>query len=283
MSKITESRYFHAAIVTLIGIALIAAFVPNSLALTVTFSPASGSSLSLGDTVTASYNNPNAGGSDYSQYDCTIIQVSGFTCSPAANTEVYGAKTGSFTCTATTSGSGSLTVQDVYDWNGRSVGATSAASYTIGTTTATATATPTTTATVTTTATATATTTTTSASFTWPDLDVIGWLQHIWSAVTSIPQTLLDGLTQLLMAAAYPAVVLADVVENIFADFYTVLATFINALISIPNTIIDVWNIGIFSAFPETWTIIMMSELFIVLGLRLYSFLKDVEILGNKI
>jgi hypothetical protein len=282
MSKLTESRYFHAAIVTLIGVALIAAFVPNSLALTVTFSPASGSSLSLGSVVTASYNNPNAGGSDYSRYDCTIIQASGFTCNPAANDEVYGSQTGSFTCTATSSGTGSLTVQDVYDWNSREVGATSAASYTIGTTTVAATLTPTTTATVTATATATATTTT-SSSFSLPNLDVIGWLQQIWAVLTSVPQTILEGLIQLLMTAAYPFVVIVDVIENIFANFYTVLATFINALISVPNTIIDVWNIGIFSAFPTVWTVIMMAEMFIVLGLRLYSFLKDVEILGNKI
>jgi len=287
MSRITEIRYFPAVIVTLIGIFLMAVYisVPAS-ALTVTFSPASGSTIAVGDTVTATYNNPNAGGTDYTDYDCTIIQASGFTCSPAANTEVYGSQTGSFTCTATASGSGSLTVQDVFDWNGREYGASSAASYTIGTATATTTTAATVTTTTVTTAPTTAlttTVTTSSSSASYPDLDVIGWLQHLWSAVISIPQTLLDGVVQIAMAAAYPAVVFADIAENIFADFYTVLATFINAIISIPNTIIDVWNIGIFSAFPDEWTIIMMSELFIVLGLRLYSFLKDVEIVGNKI
>ena len=83
--------------------------------------------------------------------------------------------------------------------------------------------------------------------------------------------------------ALYPVVVAADIAQTVFGNLYTVLATFINALISIPNTIIIIWNMGIFSAFPTAWMVIMCAMLLIVLGLRLYSFLKDVEILGNKI
>lgn len=253
MSTITESRYFHAGIVTLIAVSLAVLFVAVP--------PASAYTVGYGNTSASVYDGANNAICDKSG---TYEDQYGFACRGNSISLPL-------TCPSTNFAAGSsyLLVQSDSKYNilDNPTYLQCAAS----------------TAPTTTTTTPIPTTPSSGSSFSWPNLDVIGWLQQIWSTLLSIPQTILEGVVQLLMTAAYPAVVVVDVAENVFANFYSVLVTFLNALISIPNTIIDVWNLGLFSAFPTTWTVIMMSELFIVLGLRLYSFLKDVEILGNKI
>jgi len=99
--------------------------------------------------------------------------------------------------------------------------------------------------------------------------------------------TAINGLFALLIAIAtallYPLVVILSVIQAIWAAFYSCFADFVNAMILIPNTIIDVINAFFVGVFSTTIIGLMAINLGIVLALRLYSFMKDVSIFGCKL
>jgi hypothetical protein len=87
----------------------------------------------------------------------------------------------------------------------------------------------------------------------------------------------------ILMVALYPIVVFIGTFQTFFQAIWTPIVGLINVLIGIPNLLIDLMNALFVGTLPPTWIALIMAELFVVLGLRIYSFLKDVEILGNKL
>jgi len=101
--------------------------------------------------------------------------------------------------------------------------------------------------------------------------------------ITNLPWAIAGIFIHFFMMVAYPIVLLISIVQNAFIALWTPLAGFVNALIGIPNLLIGILNALFVGTLPAIWIGLIMIELFIVLGLRIYSFLKDVEILGNKI
>lgn len=101
--------------------------------------------------------------------------------------------------------------------------------------------------------------------------------------LVNLPWAMIALLINLVMVCFYPVVVIIATIETLFGTLWTPVAEFINVLIGIPNLLIDLLNSLFIGTLPPIWIGLIMAELFIVLGLRIYSFLKDIEILGNKI
>lgn len=101
--------------------------------------------------------------------------------------------------------------------------------------------------------------------------------------IQNLPWAIAGIFIHFAMMVFYPVVLLVSIIQNVFIAIWTPLATFINAIIGIPNLLINIINALIIGTLPAIWIGLITIELFIVLGLRIYSFLKDVEILGNKI
>lgn len=108
-------------------------------------------------------------------------------------------------------------------------------------------------------------------------------LQGIYDFVISLPNVLADIAGALLLSAVYPLVVVISTVNYLWNMIYLVFANFINAVFSIPNSIITLVNILFVGVFPSVWVAILISTILVIASFRVYSFLKDIEIVGNKI
>jgi hypothetical protein len=116
----------------------------------------------------------------------------------------------------------------------------------------------------------------------WP-WDVFDAAGDVLAATLALPWVIFDGLINLVMVCFYPFIVVVSIIQTVFLVLWQTLAAFLNTLIEIPNMLIDLINALFIGTLPFNWLALISIQLFIVLGLRLYGFLKDVEILGNKI
>lgn len=92
-----------------------------------------------------------------------------------------------------------------------------------------------------------------------------------------------DAVYILVNTITYPFIFFFTQINNIFKLIYS-------AFTGLFNTIWDTFNIlyefttNLFtSIFPSLWTTLILLGLTIVFCLRLYYFIKDISILGNKI
>ena len=108
----------------------------------------------------------------------------------------------------------------------------------------------------------------------------MAWL---WEDIANLASGFYDLFAAAIMALLYPLVVGISVMQNIWTVFYVTFAAFYNAMLLIPNTFIDLINVFFVGVMPTAIIGLMGANLFIVLGLRLYSFIKDVSIFGWKI
>jgi len=117
----------------------------------------------------------------------------------------------------------------------------------------------------------------------WPFDQTIDALNALWSLVSGLPMAIAGVLIAIAMVCLYPVVSLVCAMQTIIQAGYIPFAAFVNALIGIPNAVIIVLDSLFSPAIPSVWIELIAIELMIILGLRLYSFLKDVEIVGCKI
>ena len=86
-----------------------------------------------------------------------------------------------------------------------------------------------------------------------------------------------------LIALVYPLMVAINVVETAINTLLVQVLALGNALISVPNAIIDLMNVLFVGAFPTPWIVVMVLSIMLAIGLRLYAFLKDVSIVGFSV
>lgn len=117
----------------------------------------------------------------------------------------------------------------------------------------------------------------------WPFDDVLTAVNYVWELLYNLPGQIIDVLVQITMVCLYPVVVLVGVLQAWFGALYQAFAAFFNVLLLIPNTAIEIYNASLLTVFPAAWTVALIAVLFVVLGLRAYSFIKDISIAGCKI
>lgn len=94
---------------------------------------------------------------------------------------------------------------------------------------------------------------------------------------------LIQALPGLMNMVLYPLLSIQDLIYQVFAYVFEKFYYLFNNLLSIPTMILNFFE-GIFLVVLPGSIIALFGALFlIVVGLRLYSFLKDIEILGFKI
>lgn len=117
---------------------------------------------------------------------------------------------------------------------------------------------------------------------TWP-WDVFEGAVDVLEATIALPWVLADMLVNLVMTIFYPVVVGVSVVQTVFQAMWADVAGLLNVLIGIPNLLIDLINALFVGTLPYNWLALISIQIFIVLGLRLYAFIKDINILGNSL
>ena len=106
----------------------------------------------------------------------------------------------------------------------------------------------------------------------WPFDDVLGGINELYLMIISIPTMVL-----------YPFLVAAGMVQDWILAGYAGIVGFINVIIQTPNTIIDFVNLLFVNVLPALWLQLIAIHLMVIVGLRLYSYAKDVSIVGFKI
>lgn len=110
----------------------------------------------------------------------------------------------------------------------------------------------------------------------WPFDDTLNALNGIYAGLQEM-------IVALLLALAYPFVIAINIIENVINDVLVKVIELLNAFISLPNAIIDLTNVLFVGVFPSAWITLLGLSLLLAIGLRLYSFAKDVSIVGFKI
>lgn len=106
----------------------------------------------------------------------------------------------------------------------------------------------------------------------WPFDDVLQGINELYQMMIGIPTMVL-----------YPFLVVAATFQNWILAGYAGIAGFINVIIQVPNTIIDLINLLFVNVLPSLWLQLIAIHLMVIMGLRLYSYAKDVSIVGFKI
>jgi hypothetical protein len=110
-----------------------------------------------------------------------------------------------------------------------------------------------------------------------------GTVQGSYDALVNIPNIIAEVVGSLLLSLVYPFVVALSVLQDLWNAVYGSFANLVNAILSIPNVVINLINVLFVGVLPSIWTAIFVSTITVVVALRVYSFLKDIEIVGNKI
>lgn len=104
----------------------------------------------------------------------------------------------------------------------------------------------------------------------------------IGDALASFIEPFIGALIQVLMLLVYPFVILLDIVQQALLTIFQSAIDVMNGTIYLINDI--GYMINLFQGvFPSTWTAILGLIILANLGLRVYWFVKDIQILGNKI
>ena len=117
----------------------------------------------------------------------------------------------------------------------------------------------------------------------WPFDTEINALNGLFEWVAGFVNILSGLLVACLMAICYPLVVFLGILQHLVNLVLIEIIGFINALITLPNVIIELINLLFVGVFPSIWVSLLVLSVLLSVGLRLYSFLKDISIVGCKI
>ena len=106
----------------------------------------------------------------------------------------------------------------------------------------------------------------------WLFDDVLGAVNGLYGAIVDV-----------LMSILYPVVVVLGALQDIVNAGAAPVLRFVNVLISIPNIGIKIINLLFVGVFPSVWIGLLVATLLIVCGLRLYSIVNNIELLGFKL
>lgn len=94
---------------------------------------------------------------------------------------------------------------------------------------------------------------------------------------------LISTLPGLINLVLYPFLRIQELLYVLFAYEVDKFYILLNNLLAIPTMIMDLLETIFSTVFPLSIILLFGALFLIVVGLRLYSFLKDIEILGFKI
>lgn len=97
-----------------------------------------------------------------------------------------------------------------------------------------------------------------------------------WDAITNLPLH----IGYLLWCPIYQVI---GVIIHIINLFYQPMAMLLNAFINLGNDFIEFNSIILLNMFPSPIAILLILGIGVVVGLRIWSFLSKISILGNKI
>lgn len=107
-------------------------------------------------------------------------------------------------------------------------------------------------------------------------------IANIGDALESFISPLVGALIQILMLLVYPFVILLSIGQYALLSIFQSVIDVMNGSVYLINDIGYILNL--FSGvFPTTWTVILGLIILANLGLRIYWFVKDISIVGNKI
>jgi hypothetical protein len=107
-------------------------------------------------------------------------------------------------------------------------------------------------------------------------------IANIGDVLESFISPLVGALIQILMLLVYPFVILLSIGQYALLSIFQSVIDVMNGSVYLINDIGYILNL--FSGvFPTTWTVILGLIILANLGLRIYWFVKDISIVGNKI
>jgi hypothetical protein len=110
----------------------------------------------------------------------------------------------------------------------------------------------------------------------------LGGISNIGDALEAFISPLVGALIQILMLLVYPFVILLSIVQYAILTIMQSLIDILNGTVYIINDIGYLLNL-FQGVFTPTWIMILGLIILVNLGLRIYFFVKDISILGNKI
>jgi hypothetical protein len=87
----------------------------------------------------------------------------------------------------------------------------------------------------------------------------------------------------LVMTVIYPVIVFLQAIQSIANSILIPFELLINLFILVYNLAVSIVGQTFATVLPSTYTLLLMSALSVKIGLVIYHYLKDVEILGCKI
>lgn len=106
----------------------------------------------------------------------------------------------------------------------------------------------------------------------WPFENIIDAINGLYEALVGIVYLVL-----------YPVISVIGIILNTLTVIYNEMMGLLNNLMAIATTFIDLLDTVFVGVLPLTIVILLGSLITIVVVLRVYSFVKDIEILGFKI
>ena len=113
--------------------------------------------------------------------------------------------------------------------------------------------------------------------------DLYNLVLAVFNFLLSIPGTLISLLAALLYLGFYPVISFASMIIGWIVFVLLSFTDLLGAFWSVFNTWLTFFSSMFSSALDATWVLLILAGFGIVVGLRLYYFVKDIEILGFKI
>ena len=106
----------------------------------------------------------------------------------------------------------------------------------------------------------------------WPFENIIDAINGLYEAMVGVVYLVL-----------YPVISVIGIILNTLTVIYNEMVGLLNNLMAIGTTFIDLLDTVFVGVLPLTIVILLGSLITIVVVLRVYSFVKDIEILGFKL
>jgi hypothetical protein len=112
----------------------------------------------------------------------------------------------------------------------------------------------------------------------------MGWIiESLRDLGVSIAEYITQGIYTLIYCILYPIQILFYWIGNTLKLILNTFVAFFTTMWNTFNIMYDYLSNTLTSLFPNVWTTIILIGLTIVFLLRIYYFVKDISILGNKI
>jgi len=113
----------------------------------------------------------------------------------------------------------------------------------------------------------------------WPFDQLSGVVEQL----VQLPFAIASLLQTLLLEFFYPLVVLWNVFISWLNFALGIFTGFFNGFLSAANLVISLQNTLLVGHFPSPWVALLGFMVLFRVCMRLYFFLRDIEILGNKV